>query len=44
MKPSTRDILKRHGWRLDRAAHNFAYFYFHRPYVKGALLLRPILG
>jgi len=37
VKPSTVDILKRHGWRLDRAAHNFVYFYFYVPYVKSAL-------
>jgi len=33
MKPSSKDILKRHGWRLDRAVHNFVYFYFHKQYV-----------
>jgi len=37
VKPSTIDILKRHGWRLDRALHNFIYFYFYSPYVKSAL-------
>ena len=39
MKQSSRDILKRHGWRIDRAIHNFCYFYFHKPYVAGARLL-----
>ncbi len=36
MKPSSKEILRRHGWRLDRAVHNFAYFYFHKQYVFGA--------
>ncbi len=34
MKPSSRDILTRHGWRIDRSIHNFVYFYFYGPYVK----------
>ncbi|MFP4475068.1 MAG: ATP-binding protein [Desulfatibacillaceae bacterium] len=33
MKQSTRDILQRHGWRLDRAVHNWGYFVFYKPYV-----------
>lgn len=38
LKQSIKDILKRHGWRLDRALHNFLYFYFHKSYVKGAVI------
>lgn len=38
MKPSTRQILRRHGLRLDRALHNWGYFVFYRPYVKAALV------
>ncbi|MEW5733567.1 MAG: 4Fe-4S binding protein [Thermodesulfobacteriota bacterium] len=37
MKPSTKEILRRHGLRLDRALHNWGYFVFYRPYVKAAL-------
>jgi len=37
VKPSTIDILKRHGWRIDRSLHNFVYFYFYVPYVSSAL-------
>jgi NAD-dependent dihydropyrimidine dehydrogenase PreA subunit len=39
LKQSIKDIFKRHGWRLDRALHNFVYFYFHKQYVKGATIL-----
>ena len=39
MRQSIKDIFKRHGWRLDRALHNFVYFYFYKPYVKGAEIL-----
>lgn len=34
MKESTRNIVKMHGWRLDRAAHNWVYFVFYGAYVK----------
>jgi ferredoxin len=37
IKPSTIELFKRHGWRLDRTLHNFVYFYFYVPYVKSAL-------
>ncbi|MFO7560966.1 MAG: 4Fe-4S binding protein [Desulfobacterales bacterium] len=39
MKQSSKDILKRHGWRIDRALHNFIYFYFHEQYVFVARIL-----
>lgn len=42
VRSSIKDIIKRHGWRVDRGIHNFAYFYFYKPYVKGALILTNI--
>jgi Pyruvate/2-oxoacid:ferredoxin oxidoreductase delta subunit len=33
MKESTRIMLKKHGWRLDRFVHNYFYFLFYYPYV-----------
>lgn len=39
MKESTRKIFKLHGWRVDRAIHNYIYFTFYDLYVKGALYL-----
>jgi Pyruvate/2-oxoacid:ferredoxin oxidoreductase delta subunit len=39
LRQSIKDLFKRHGWRLDRALHNFVYFYFYKPYVKGAEIL-----
>jgi NAD-dependent dihydropyrimidine dehydrogenase PreA subunit len=39
LKQSIKDIFKRHGWRLDRALHNFVYFYFYKTYVKSATIL-----
>lgn len=43
MKDSTRKVFKRHGWRVDRAVHNYLYFVFYSVYVKGALLLTRVL-
>ncbi|MEN6472824.1 MAG: 4Fe-4S binding protein [Syntrophaceae bacterium] len=34
MKESTRIMFKKHGWRVDRAIHNYIYFAFYYPYVK----------
>jgi Fe-S-cluster-containing hydrogenase component 2 len=34
MKESTRIMLKKHGWRVDRFVHNYFYFIFYYPYVK----------
>ncbi len=42
MKQSSKDILKRHGWRIDRALHNFIYFYFHKQYVTVSRLLTKV--
>ena len=33
MKKSTRNIVKMHGWRLDRAIHNYIYFVYYHVYV-----------
>lgn len=33
MKRSTRNIVKMHGWRIDRAIHNYIYFVYYRLYV-----------
>ncbi len=35
---STKQIFKKHGWRIDRAVHNYLYFVFYYPYVKIALV------
>ncbi len=43
MKESTRKVFKRHGWRVDRAVHNYLYFVFYGLYVKGALLLTKVM-
>lgn len=37
MKESTKRVFKLHGWRVDRAAHNYLYFVFYDIYVKAAL-------
>jgi Pyruvate/2-oxoacid:ferredoxin oxidoreductase delta subunit len=34
MKPSTRNIIKMHGRRIDRAVHNYVYFVFYEQYVR----------
>ena len=34
MKASTRIMLKKHGWRVDRFVHNYLYFLFYYPYVR----------
>lgn len=39
MKKSTRRIVRMHGWRLDRALHNYIYFAFYDLYVKYFLRL-----
>ncbi len=39
MKESTKKVFKLHGWRVDRAIHNYLYFLFYDIYVKGALYL-----
>ena len=39
MKESTRLMFRKHGWRIDRAIHNYFYFLFYAPYVKVSLIL-----
>ncbi|MCX7677885.1 MAG: hypothetical protein N2316_01570 [Spirochaetes bacterium] len=34
MNESTKLLLKKHGWRIDRAIHNYVYFRWYYPYVK----------
>jgi len=38
MKPSTIEVFKKHGWRIDRAIHNLLYFIYYAPYVKAAIV------
>lgn len=38
MKSSTIAVFKKHGWRIDRAIHNYFYFLFYAPYIKAALV------
>jgi hypothetical protein len=26
--------MARHGWRIDRAVHNYVYYAFYHPYVR----------
>lgn len=33
MKKSTKNIIKMHGWRIDRAIHNYIYFAYYRLYI-----------
>ena len=39
MKESTKRVFRLHGWRVDRAIHNYLYFMFYDLYVKAALYL-----
>ena len=43
MKESTKRIFKLHGWRADRAIHNYLYFIFYALYVKLALYLTKVI-
>jgi NAD-dependent dihydropyrimidine dehydrogenase PreA subunit len=43
MKESTRRVFRLHGWRVDRAIHNYLYFVFYDLYVKGALYLTQVI-
>jgi Fe-S-cluster-containing hydrogenase component 2 len=38
VKESTKGVFRKHGWRVDRAVHNYLYFIFYKPYVHAALL------
>ena len=33
MRPSTKVLMSKHGWRIDKAIHNYIYFAFYYPYV-----------
>ncbi len=33
MRASTKALMAKHGWRLDKAVHNYLYFSFYYPYV-----------
>lgn len=39
MKESTRNVLRMHGWRVDRAVHNYIYFTLYDVYVVVFLFL-----
>ncbi|MBN2026071.1 MAG: hypothetical protein JW854_04865 [Actinobacteria bacterium] len=43
MKESTKKVFKLHGWRVDRAIHNYVYFTFYDLYVKVALYATKII-
>jgi len=34
MRESTKTLMKKHGWRIDKAIHNYIYFRWYYPYVK----------
>lgn len=43
VRDSTKRLLKKHGWRLDRALHNYLYFAWYYPYVKFvSIVLKPL--
>ena len=33
MRQSTKVLMAKHGWRIDKAIHNYIYFAFYYPYV-----------
>ena len=33
MRSSTKALMAKHGWRIDKAIHNYIYFAFYYPYV-----------
>jgi hypothetical protein len=39
MRDSTRQLVRTHGWRIDRFVHNYLYFVLYAPYVRVALAL-----
>ena len=43
MKGSTKNIIRMHGYRLDRALHNYLYFVFYDLYVRVFLFLGRLL-
>lgn len=48
MQQSTRKMIRMHGWRLDRALHNYIYFTRYDSYVewflRGGRIVRDYLG
>ncbi len=43
MRKSTKVLMKKHGWRFDRAIHNYLYFAWYYPYVKTvSLAFKPL--
>jgi len=44
VKESTRNVFKMHGWRVDRAIHNYIYFTFYDAYVVAFLFLGHLLA
>jgi len=44
LKESTREVFKMHGWRVDRAAHNWLYFVFYDLYVRVFLRAGNLVG
>jgi Fe-S-cluster-containing hydrogenase component 2 len=36
--------MKKHGWRLERAIHNYIYFAWYYPYVKAVSILLSLAG
>ncbi len=43
MRESTKVLIKKHGWRVDRAIHNYIYFRWYYPYVKAvSVFLGPL--
>lgn len=43
MRESTKVLLKKHGWRVDRALHNYIYFRWYYPYVRTVSLFLVLL-
>jgi Pyruvate/2-oxoacid:ferredoxin oxidoreductase delta subunit len=39
VRQSTKALFAKHGWRVDRAVHNYIYLAFYYPYVKFVYLL-----
>jgi len=44
LKNSTKIILKKHGWRIDRFTHHYIYFVFYQPYIRAALFCINLMG
>ncbi len=43
MKESTKVMIKKHGWRIDKTIHNYIYFIFYYPYVNAVFKSLPLL-